>query len=373
MSSTVRHDMLIAFFILVLGGSCPTGSRAQESWMFGPFTKVDSINPCLGPLATSHFRCPVRGREVCWEAKDVFNPAAVVRGGKVYLLYRAQDSTGKPNGTSRIGLAWSSDGVKFTRSASPVLYPDNDSMRRYEWEGGCEDPRIVRGETGDYVMTYTAYDGKLARLAVATSSDLRHWTKRGLAFGMDGDAEFRDTWSKSGSIVSRLVGGTPSAVRIRGRYWMYWGESDIYIATSGDLIHWSPERSSDGKLLSVLVPRAGSFDSRLVEPGPPAILSDEGILFIYNSSNDRKNGDPGLPPGTYAAGQALFASDDPSRLLRRSGTYFFHPERPFEKAGQVNNVCFVEGLVEFNGALLLYYGTADSKIAVAVCARKHTK
>jgi predicted GH43/DUF377 family glycosyl hydrolase len=338
--------------------------------MFGPFLRVDSLNPCITPSPGSHFRCPVRGTQVRWEAKDVFNPAAVIRNGKVYLLYRAQDGIGKPHGTSRIGLAWSDDGMRFTRSGAPVLYPDNDLMKQYEWEGGCEDPRIVRSETGEYVMTYTAFNGRLARLAVAISRDLLRWKKQGLAFSKEGNTDYRNVWSKSGSIVSRFINGTPVAVRIKGRYWMYWGESDIFLAESGDLIHWSPVRNAGGTLLSVLAPRPGLFDSRLVEPGPPAVLSEAGILFIYNSSNDRDHGDTALPAGTYAAGQALFASDDPSRLLKRSDSCFFRPERPYEKTGQVNNVCFLEGLVQFGGELLLYYGTADSKIAVAVCRQK---
>ncbi len=54
-------------------------------------------------------------------------------------------------------------------------------------------------------------------------------------------------------------------------------------------------------------------------------------------------------------------------MLSRSDSYFFKPERPYEKTGQVNNVCFLEGLVQFRERWLLYYGTADSKIAVAEC------
>jgi predicted GH43/DUF377 family glycosyl hydrolase len=42
------------------------------------------------------------------------------------------------------------------------------------------------------------------------------------------------------------------------------------------------------------------------------------------------------------------------------------PEKKYEITGQVNQVCFLEGMVPFNGKWFLYYGTADSKIAVAV-------
>jgi predicted GH43/DUF377 family glycosyl hydrolase len=144
-------------------------------WMLGPFQREDAANPCLTPSPTALFDCPVRGETVRWEEKDVFNPAAVVRDGKVYLLYRAEDTVGRHADTSRIGLAESDDGLAFRRRPTPVLYPDHDAMHEYEWEGGCEDPRIVEDDAGTYYLTYTAYDGRTARLAVATSRELVQW------------------------------------------------------------------------------------------------------------------------------------------------------------------------------------------------------
>jgi len=119
-------------------------------------------------------------------------------------------------------------------------------MMPYEWEGGCEDPRVVEREDGTYVLTYTAFDGVTARLAVATSSDLVHWTKHGLAFGKAAGGRFKDLWSKSGSIVSALSpSGRLVAARIDGTYWMYWGESDIFAATSDNLVDWTPVERED--------------------------------------------------------------------------------------------------------------------------------
>ena len=336
-------------------------------WTLGPFERIDSANPCLAPRADTTFYCPLRKASVRWEEKDVFNPAAVVRNGKVYLLYRAEDTVGRFAGTSRIGLAESADGLSFQRRPEPVLYPDNDFMQRYEWEGGCEDPRIVEDEAGTYYLTYTAYDGRLARLCVAVSSDLLHWEKQGLAFAKSAKGRYVDVWSKSGSIVCQRQGERLVAARINGCYWMYWGESDIYLATSDNLIDWDPlPYSPDSPAVRyTFSTRKNCFDSLLVEPGPPALLTEQGVLFIYNSKNSRQFGDPDLPEGTYAAGQVLLDRRDPSAVLRRTEGYFFKPEKPYEITGQVGNVCFLEGLVPFKGQWLLYYGTADSKIAVA--------
>ena len=61
----------------------------EYSWMLGPFEKAAEANPCLVPNAVSRFFCPVQEKELGWEAKDVFNPAAVVKDDRVYLLYRS--------------------------------------------------------------------------------------------------------------------------------------------------------------------------------------------------------------------------------------------------------------------------------------------
>jgi predicted GH43/DUF377 family glycosyl hydrolase len=349
----------------ISGSELPKRPAALEDWVFGPFIKQDQANPCLEALATTIFNCPVRGEAVKWEEKDVFNPAAVVRKGKVYLLYRAEDKVGKYAGTSRIGLAVSNNGLTFVRQPQPVLYPDNDFMKIYEWEGGCEDPRIVSRDDGTYLLTYTAYDGKTARLCVATSSDLVTWKKHGLAFEKAGGGKYKNLWSKSGAIVCRREGSQMIATKIKGKYWMYYGDTDIYVATSDNLLDWQPMEKEEGKITVAFGPRKNRFDSRLVESGPPAWITNKGIRLIYNGMNLDTGGDATLPGGTYAAGQVLMDMEDPTKVLKRTSSYFMRPDKAYEIIGQVGNVCFLEGLVHFKGRWLLYYGTADSKIAVA--------
>lgn len=329
------------------------------------FDKQNEVNPILEPLTTTEFLCPVRGHAVAWEAKDIFNPTALVRDGKIHLLYRAEDEDGEFMGTSRIGLATSEDGVTFVREEKPIFYPDNDSVNIYEWEGGCEDPRIVESDDGKYIMTYTGYNGSLAILMVATTADLRTWVKYGPVFR--NTEEFAELWSKSGSIVTVQKAGKFIAEKINNKYWMYWGDTDLYLATSDDLVEWTPITNADGNLTKIVEPREGKFDSDLVEPGPQAFIRDDGILLIYNSKNKKpdEGGDPTLPEGTYAAGQLLFDKSDPQKLLKRSEDYFMKPEEDYEIVGQVGNVVFLEGLVCYKGTWFIYYGTADSKIAVA--------
>jgi beta-1,2-mannosidase len=386
----MKKFFFVAFVIAVEGCSNGTGTAASRvpladsaaagsaavadsaavdtGWAFIPFTKVDSVNPVLVPGGAT-FVDPLRRDLVKWEEKDVFNPAIAVRNGKLYLLYRAQDKTGKPAGTSRIGLAVSDDGYHFRRRPAPVLYPAADAQKKLEWEGGCEDPRVVQDQGGIYYMTYTAFDGQTARLMVATSSDLVHWIKHGSVFADAYNGKYSRTWSKSGSIASHYLGGRVVAAKINGKYWMYWGDHDIWAATSEDLIHWTPVEGdglAGSALKIVLAPRSGHWDSQLVESGPPAMITKAGILLIYNGMNERVGGDSTLPEGMYGGGQVLLDANDPTKVLRRLDHNFIHPDKPYEITGQVGQVCFLEGLADFKGRWLLYYGTADSKIAVAV-------
>lgn len=303
----------------------------------GPFEKY-SRNPIMGPQGET------------WEAKDLFNPAAVVKDGKIYMLYRAEDYSGqgKWNGTSRIGLAVSEDGIHFERHPDPVLYPTED----YELPGGCEDPRVTLiGDT--YYLTYTAFDGNSATLCLATSKDLYNWEKHGILFP-DWSEGSDKVWSKSGAILPE---------KINGKYIMYFGDTSIWIAYSDDLIHWTP----DPEPVFSLSNDPAKFDSALVEPGPQPMLTEEGILLIYNAARkiDEPN-DPSYGKLRYSAGQVLLSKEDPKRVLKRTNTPFFVPDVLDEIKGQVDNVVFIEGLVEYQGKYYMYYGMADSKIGVAV-------
>jgi beta-1,2-mannosidase len=352
--------ILYLLFILSCKNTSTHEPVKDNDWALLGFVKADDANPILNPSSERSFICPIKQEKVFWEARNVLNPSAVIKDNKVHLIYRAQDS----NMTSRLGLATSEDGIHFEKQPEPIFYPDNDFMQGYEWKGGVEDPRLVENEDGTYFLTYTAYDGKLARLCIASSKDLKTWIKHGLVLGNE---KYKDTWSKSGAIVCRQEGSRMIATKINGKYWMYFGDTHLFMATSTDLIHWEvAENAENNKMISVLHPRTGYFDSRLVEPGPYALMRENGILLIYNGSNAANFNDTGLPKFTYAAGQALFDKNNPFKLLHRTNSYFIHPDKPYEKQGEVNQVCFVEGLVYFKKKWFLYYGTADSKIAVAV-------
>ncbi len=358
---------LLAVFLAITAAA--SEAPAPSGWQLGPFVRPQQGNPVITPLTESLFTDPMSKSPVHWEALHTFNPAAIVRAGKIVVLYRAEDDSGQlviGGHTSRLGLAESADGIHFVRRPTPVFFPADDSQKSREWPGGVEDPRVVESEDGTYVLTYTQWNRVTYSIGIATSKDLVNWEKHGPAFLTAKNGKYADLKYKSGGMVTTMSGGRLKAVKIHGKYWMYWGEGELHLATSPDLIHWTPVEDASGEPLVVLKRRAGHFDSGFPEVGPPPILTTRGIVVLYNGKNDPDSGDPALGANAYAAGQALFRADDPSKLLARDDSPTLKPELPYEKTGQyVAGTTFAEGLVFFQNEWLLYYGCADSMVGVA--------
>lgn len=362
-------SLLFSFF------ACFNLSKAQSAntlpaWAFGGFIRPANVNPIVSPDSSGVFIDPMTGKENHWESDNTFNPAAAIKNGKVIVLYRAEDNSGNGIGfhTSRIGYAESGDGLHFKRKSKPVLYPGIDSQKEFEWPGGCEDPRVAMTENGSYVMFYTQWNRKLPRLGVAMSNDLVHWKKYGPIFQKAYNGRFFDMATKSASILTKLSGDKQVVAKINGKYWLYWGEHHVYAATSTNLTDWQPVLNEDGKLKELISPRKGFFDSDLTECGPPALLTKYGILLFYNGKNKRgKDGDSRYNADSYCAGQVLFDLKEPSKPIARLDVPFLRPMEPFEKSGQyVKGTVFIEGMVFFQKKWFLYYGCADSKVAVAI-------
>ena len=372
-----KHNLFKSFTVatLIIFLLSPSAIFCQNEtsltdWAMGPFIRPENVNPILKPDKKNLFTDPMTNKKIAWEGNDVFNPAATVKSNKIYVLYRAEDTTGIAIGTrtSRIGLAESNNGITMKRHPFPVLYPAHDSQKEFEWTGGCEDPRIAVTQDGTFVMFYTQWNKKVPRLGVATSKDLLHWKKYGPIFRKAYNGRFFNTPSKSASIVTKVVNGRQVIAKINGQYLLYWGEHFVNVATSIDLVNWKPILNEKNELLRVMQTRPGYFDSDLTECGPPAVITSKGILLIYNGKNKPGGeGDLRYTANTYAAGQALFSNDDPKKLIIRLDKPFFVPTEPFEKSGQYPaGTVFTEGLVYFKGKWYLYYGCADSKVAVAI-------
>jgi predicted GH43/DUF377 family glycosyl hydrolase len=314
-----------ALRLIVLCATLGIAAIAAANWPFGPWRRASDA-PILSPQGKG------------WESAGTFNPAVIEYEGRFVMLYRAQDAAG----TSRLGYAESTDGTHFTRRAEPVLSPEAD----YEIDGGVEDPRLQKfGDT--FYLTYTGYNKKDAQLCMATSHDLIHWDRKGVLLPPY-KGNWNRGWTKSGAIVPE---------KIDGKYWMYWlgtaadKTDQMGVSFSTDLLHWTEATESP-----VLPRRTGKFDSRVVEPGPPPIVTQSGIVLIYNGADDQL---------IYRTGVAVFDRKDPRKLLSRTDQPILAPEKEWEKVGQVPDVIFVEGMARQGKRWLFYYGGADKYVGVA--------
>lgn len=365
----INAGLVLVLFLLASGYL----SQAQGKWDLGTFVKTKE-NPIVKADSTLTFFCPVKKELVKWQKADVFNPAAIVKDGKVYLFTRSEDNPKAILGgrTSRIGLAVSEDGIHFKNFKEPVLFPDNDEFNKYDYPGGCEDPRIVETAEGLYVIAYTSWNYKVPRLSIAISKDLFHWQKKGPALAKASNGKFLDLASKSASIITKMVNGRPIVAKINGKYWMYWGEHFVNLAWSDNLCDWNPLLDKNGDLKKIMTTRPGKFDSDLTECGPPALMTDKGILLLYNGKNAvNENATSTLPKGTYSVGEVLFDLNDPEKIIHRTDSYILKPTLPHEMTGQyAAGTTFSEGLVFFKNKWFLYYGTADSFVGLAVSENK---
>ena len=355
---------LIALIILT-GCSSQKALMSDLSSFYKPVT-----NPILKADSSLVFYDSLKKTIVKWQKADVFNPAAVVKNGKVYMFTRSEDNPAAILGgrTSRIGIAVSDDGINFKNFPTPVLYPDNSKFKEYDYPGGCEDPRVVETEDGQYVMAFTSWNYDVPRLSIAISKDMFHWEKKGPAFAVAHKSKFLNLASKSGSMITKMKKGRPMLAKIDGKYWMYWGEHFVNLAWSTNLYDWTPLLDDSGELKKAMITRPGKFDSDLTECGPPALITDKGILLIYNGKNaTNQNADPSLPKGTYSVGQVVFDINNMEKIVFRTDTCLLKPSLPHEVTGQYKaGTTFSEGLVHFKGKWFLYYGTADSFVGVAI-------
>lgn len=357
--------ILYLFGLAVLAGCVSKKAKLENLSAF--YKPVG--NPLLRADSNLVFYDSLKKENVRWQRADVFNPAAVVKDGKVYLFTRSEDNPAAILGgrTSRIGIAVSEDGLHFKNHPTPVLYPDGN-YKQYDYPGGCEDPRVVETEEGQYVMAYTAWNYDVPRLSIAVSNDLFHWQKKGPAFAAAYNGKFLNKASKSASMITKMKNDRPVLAKINGNYWMYWGEHFVNLAWSKNLSDWHPLLDESGELRKAMITRPGKFDSDLTECGPPALITDKGILLIYNGKNatDEK-ADSSLPAGTYSVGQVVFDMDNMEKIVSRTDTCVLKPSLPHELTGQYKaGTTFAEGLVYFKGKWYLYYGTADSFVGVAI-------
>jgi predicted GH43/DUF377 family glycosyl hydrolase len=272
----------------------------------------------------------------------VFNPGATrLRDGTTLLLCRAEDRRGH----SHLCAARSANGVDgWQIDPEPTMPADPEHRPEELW--GIEDPRITYvPELGRYAILYTSYARGGPGVSLALTEDFRTFERFGVVMQPeDKDAallphRIGDSWA----LIHRPVG--PAGAH-------------IWISYSSDLRHW-------GSHQVMLEARLGAWwDANKIGLSPPPIETPEGWLMIYHGVRH-------TPAGCiYRLGLALFDLTTPERCMLRGDTWIFGPEEPYERTGDVSNVVFPCGVTvaDDNDSLRIYYGGADSCIALATAS-----
>ena len=275
-----------------------------------------------------------------YQVNSVFNPGAVrLADGQTLLLARIEDRTG----ISHLTVARSQDGItNWQIDPKPTFAPDRENYPEEEW--GVEDARIVYlAELEQYAVTYTAYSARGPLVSLALTRDFKTFERRGMIMKPE---------DKDAAFFSKRIGGKWALIH---RPVTPGSTADIHVSFSADLQHWS-----DSSVL--LASRRGNWwDANKIGLCSPPIETVEGWLLIYHGVRVTGAG------VIYRVGVALLDLEDPKRIIRRGDEWVMSPREPYEIIGDVGYVVFPCGQVvdELTGEIRLYYGAADSSIAVA--------
>jgi beta-1,2-mannobiose phosphorylase / 1,2-beta-oligomannan phosphorylase len=310
-----------------------------------------------------------------FENEGVLNPGVIREGDNIHLFYRA---VSKGNYSS-IGYCRLNGPLSVAeRYDHPLIFSELD----YE-SHGVEDPRIVKIDDL-YYLTYTAYDGVNAQGALAISHDLIHFEKQGIIVPKISYAQFLDVVESPGSIyekyyLNQTFYHNPLAPpkltrlwdkdviffprRIQGKLaFLHRIRPGIQIVMVDNLTELTDEfwvyyikNLHDYIVMDTVYPYGNCY----IGGGCPPIETAKGWLLIYHRAE--------VTPfkTVYSASAVLLDLYDPFRVIARLPYALIEPELDYELVGEVNNVVFPTGSVLIGDTLYIYYGAADSCIAVA--------
>ena len=233
---------------------------------------------------------------------------------------------------SHLRIARSRDGRRFTVDPEPTIFPDRPSETY-----GLEDPRITEIE-GAYYIAYKSVSPRGICASLAVTKDFEHFEKKGIIFCPE---------NLDICIFPEKIGGRYAA--LHRPVPKYFGEPNVWIAYSPDLISWGDHRF-------VMGIQPGSWDSGRIGGGTVPIRTERGWLEIYHGAT---------PDDRYSLGAALLDLEEPHKVIARGREPILAPEAPYETSGLMPNVVFTCGATADGDRLSIYYGAADTVMAGA--------
>jgi predicted GH43/DUF377 family glycosyl hydrolase len=278
-------------------------------------------------------------KDIPYRANSVFNAGAAKVGDESLLLARVEDR----RGLSHLTVARSKDGFTNWRVDTHPTFPADPTEHPEEiW--GIEDPRITRmDEETRYLITYTAYSKGGPLVSLAATEDFEHFERLGPIMPPD---------DKDAALFPVRFGGRYAMLHRPAATVVSLG-SHIWLSYSRDLRHWGDHQ------IVLRARHGGWWDANKIGLSPPPLRTDEGWLVMYHGVRVTVSG------GIYRLGLALLDLEDPSTVLLRGDEWVLAPETTYEREGDVGDVVFPCGWIVEGDDIRLYYGAADTTIAIA--------
>ncbi|MDX1535762.1 MAG: hypothetical protein R3346_03315 [Candidatus Spechtbacterales bacterium] len=302
-----------------------------------------NLNPVVAPIPAHE-----------WESWQTFNPAAVYLDDRVHLLYRALGEDGQ----SSLGYASSIDGINFDIRLDYPIFKLNhtpEQLEKYEdaprnssgggW-GGCEDPRTTFIDNRVY-LSFVAFQGwDNCRIAISSISREDFLNKNW-------------NWKKPKTISQPGVIDKSPAIfpeKIRGKYVIMHRVFPDILVDYVDSLDFKEGEYLKGEYK--ISPTKKGWDSRKVGAGAPPIKTDKGWLLIYYATDD-------ADASKYNAGAMLLDLEHPEKVIARTKEPMLEPNDWYENQGHKAGIVYPCGAIVKDGELFIYYGAADTVVAVA--------
>lgn len=278
-----------------------------------------------------------------YPANAVFNPAAIKLNDETLLLIRVEDM----RGFSHLTLARSHDGfTNWQIDEIPTLEADHDS---HEERWGLEDPRIIwLEEQNQFGITYTSFSEGGPVVSLAITKNFKTFARLGALLPPE---------DKDACLFPR---------RFRGRFALIHrpivrGEAHIWLSFSPDLKHW-------GDHVPLIKTRNAYWDCHRVGLACQPVETEYGWMIFYHGVRITTAG------AIYRVGMALLDLEEPWKVVRRSDEWVLGPRADYERIGDVGDVVFPTGVTvnKEQDQIILYYGAADCKVAVATAKFSET-
>jgi len=278
-----------------------------------------------------------------YPVNSVFNPAAVLVKGETLLLVRAEDH----RGFSHLTVARSKNGYddweidpRPTFTADPENYPED--------EYGIEDARITYIEDEkQWYITYTSFSSSGPLPSMARTRDFKNFERLGMTLPPE---------NKDAALFPVRFGGRWALIHRPMASGLF--KANIWISFSSDMREWGSHQ------VLLYAREGGWWDANKIGLSPQPLRTEKGWLLMYHGVRRSSL------KMSYRLGLALLDLKDPRKVLKRADEWIFGPRENYERVGDVNEVVFPCGWVVEGDEVRMYYGGADTCVAVATASLK---